>query len=225
LDEDTGRVSYWTDYHRARVGVDVSYYQGEIDWQAVAEDGIDFAILRLGYRGYTEGGLLSDSRFQYNLQGAAQAGLEVGVYFFSQALTPEEAQEEADFVAQALSGYALDYPVVFDWEYIISGDAARTDNATGETVTQCARAFCDRIQSLGYEAAVYFNQDMGYLTLDLAELSDVTLWLAEYDDAPDFYYDFDLWQYTETGSVAGISGAVDLNLDMRPVKSAKNSDV
>jgi GH25 family lysozyme M1 (1,4-beta-N-acetylmuramidase) len=222
VDESTGRVSYWTDYHRAKVGVDVSYYQGEIDWQAVAEDGIDFAILRLGYRGYTQGGLKQDSWFARNLEEAAAAGLDVGVYFFSQAITPEEAQEEADFVAQTLAGQSLTYPVVFDWEYITSGDAARTDDMTGETLTQCALAFCDRVRELGYEAAIYFNQDMGYFTLDLSALTDNTFWLAEYDEAPDFYYDFDLWQYTETGTVAGIQGYVDLNLDMRPIKAIQS---
>ena len=208
--DSRGRVAY----EGARTGIDVSAYQEEIDWPTVAADGIDFAILRLGYRGYTEGGLFLDKTFEQNLQGALNAGLDVGVYFFSQAVTPEEAEQEADYVCSALDGYDITYPVAFDWEPI-SDESARTNGLDGETLTQCADAFCARVKEAGYTPAVYFNQSLGYLRYDLRELTDYALWLAEYDTKPDFYYHFDLWQYTHTGQVAGIEGNVDLDLDLR----------
>ena len=207
--DEKGRVIYGPG--AAKTGVDVSTHQQDIDWPAVAEDGIDFAILRLGHRGYTEGGLFQDQTFEQNLQGALDAGLEVGVYFFSQAVTPEEAEEEADFLLGVLDGQPLTFPVAFDWESI-PDDEARTDGLDGETMTRCAVAFCDRIAAAGYRPAVYFNRTQGYLRYNLLELQDYALWLAEYDAAPDFYYHFDLWQYSHTGQVDGIQGAVDLNL-------------
>ena len=138
----------------------------------------------------------------------------MGVYFFSQATSPEEAREEAEFVLSALEGYDLTYPVAFDWETVSSQDA-RTRGMGGEAITQCALAFCDRVREAGYEPAVYFNQHLGYLYYDLRALTEYPIWLAEYDGTPDFYYHFDLWQYTHTGEVDGIQGDVDLNLDLR----------
>lgn len=209
--DEKGRVTYEKDGRRARAGIDVSTHQKEIDWPAVAADGIEFAILRLGHRGYTEGGLFLDEAFTRNLQGALDAGLEVGVYFFSQAVTPQEAEEEADYVLETLAGQELSFPVAFDWESI-QGDQARTDGLDGETMTRCAAAFCKRIEDAGYRPAVYFNRTQGYLHYDLRDLTDYELWLAEYATPPDFYYHFDLWQYTHTGRVDGIEGDVDLDL-------------
>ena len=217
--DEQGRVQYSAGGKHALTGIDVSLYQKEIDWHAVAADGIDFAIIRLGYRGYTEGGLFTDSLFTQHIQGALEAGLNVGVYFFSQAITPEEAIQEADYVLAALEGYSLSYPVVFDWEPITPGNNARTDGLDNTILTQCAKAFCTRIREGGYTPAVYFNQDMGYLTFDLKELAEFSFWLAEYDSKPTFYYNFSLWQYSNTGTVAGIEGNVDLNLDFSPFTS------
>ena len=213
--DEKGRVTYERDGIQAKTGVDVSTYQQEIDWEAVAGDGIDFAILRLGYRGYTEGGLFPDQTFQTNLRGAQDAGLDVGVYFFSQAITPQEAEEEADYILSAIEGYNITYPIAFDWEPISPGNDARTDGLDNDVLTLCAAAFCAKIEAAGYTPAVYFNQSLGYLRYDLRELTDSVLWLAEYDTKPDFYYCFDLWQYTHTGQVAGIEGDVDLDLDLR----------
>ena len=209
----SGRVTYTQDGVEAKTGIDVSFYQQDIDWQAVAADGVDFAILRLGYRGYTQGGLNVDTCFEANLQGARQAGLEVGVYFFSQALTEEEAREEARFVLDTLAGRELDYPVFFDWEFITHDSQARSHGMDGETLTRCAAAFCQEIEAGGYVPALYFNRDMGYLFFDLSQLDQYPFWLADYDSVPDFYYRFRLWQYSHTGTVAGIQGNVDLNLD------------
>lgn len=126
---EDGLYSYQSKYYDVGVGIDVSSHQGKIDWQAVADSGVEFAMIRVGNRGYTVGNVVADTRFQYNIEEAQKAGLEVGVYFFSQAITPEEAKEEAQFVLSQIEGYELDYPVVFDWE-TISGDHARTDGIT-----------------------------------------------------------------------------------------------
>lgn len=206
---------------KAVLGVDVSEHQGEIDWQAVKNAGIDFAILRVGYRGMTQGLLNVDATFETNYQAAVDAGLSVGVYFFSQAITDAEAQAEADFVAETLDGRALSYPVVFDWETPIpseelAAEDLRAYNMSGEEVTGFAKAFCQRIRDRGYTPCVYTNKSMAYGTFDLEALKDYDLWYAEYQPVPSLYYNFRLWQYTATGSVPGINGDVDINLCFDP---------
>lgn len=197
-------------------GIDLSSHQGAVRWEEVAASGVEFAMLRIGYRGYSaEGGLHEDSAFRANLAGAQENGLLVGVYFFSQAVTPEEAEEEAQFVLDTLAGRPLDYPVAFDWETIAPGKGARTNGMDGAALTQCALAFGEKIRAAGYQPAVYFYQDLGYMTYDLAQMQELVLWLAEDGSAPDFYYHFDWWQYTSSGQVAGIGEAVDLDLDLR----------
>lgn len=212
---DQGYIDYQSNNVSASVGIDVSFYQANIDWQAVADSGVEFAMIRLGYRGYSTGMLKTDSTFEQNMKGAVSAGLDVGIYFFSQATSVLEAQEEAEYVLELIRGYPITYPVVFDWEFITSDDSARTNTVDGSTVTQCALAFCDLISAAGYTPMVYFNQDMGYLFYQLDLLSHIPFWLAEYDQTPDFYYHFDMWQYTHSGTVPGIDGSVDLNLSFR----------
>lgn len=138
----------------------------------------------------------------------------MGVYFFSQAVSVWEAEEEAQYVLDAIQGYDVTYPVAFDWEFI-AGDTARTDGMGPEAITRCAGAFCDMIREAGYHPVVYFNQDLGYLSYQLDRLTDYTFWLAEYNARPSFFYHFDLWQYTHTASVPGIEGNVDMNLAFR----------
>jgi len=193
-------------------GVDVSYYQGEIDWQAAADFGVEFAIIRLGYRGYSQGSLFEDERFRENMEGAAAAGIPTGVYFFSQAVSPEEAREEADYVLERLAGYTVSLPVIFDWENIGGGSAARTDGVDGETVTECALAFCERVRAHGYDSGVYFYRRLGYYEYDLERLSGLTLWVSAPGAVPDFYYRHALWQYSFSGRVDGIDADTDLNL-------------
>lgn len=205
----SGEVTYSGESLR---GIDLSSHQGEVRWSEVAADGVEFAMLRIGYRGYSEeGGLHEDERFQENLSGALENGLSVGGYFFSQALTAEEAEEEAEFVLTVLNGAELTLPIAYDWEPIEGADA-RTDGLDAETVTACALAFCEVIQNAGYECVIYCNGELGYFVYDLAEVQEYDLWYAEYSTAPTFAYRFILWQYSNTGSVAGIDGAVDLNL-------------
>ena len=208
-DAATGRISSLS--RTAYTGVDVSSHQGAIDWSAVAGDGIDFAILRIGNRGYSQGALSLDEQFEANYDGATENGLKTGVYFFSQAVSVEEAQAEAAFVLAALNGRQLDLPVVFDWETIDTDDA-RTDGVDSQTATACCLAFCGAIQEAGYDAAFYCNGMLGYLQYDLSQLQKLDAWYAEYSDFPGFAYAFRLWQYSKTGTVAGISGDVDLNL-------------
>ena len=198
-------------------GVDVSQHQGAIDWQRVKDAGVDFAIIRVGNRGTSEGAISLDEQFKDNMAGAAAAGIDIGVYFFSQAVTEDEAREEAHFVLTWIENYDLKYPVYYDWEDVAW--EARTDGMDPVTLTACAKAFCGEIAAAGYRAGLYFNQRFGYQEFNLSELQEYTFWLASYSATPDFRYHFDVWQYSAEGAVDGIDGAVDLNLsftDFRP---------
>ena len=199
---------------RSRFGIDVSSYQQNIDWQAVKADGVEFAILRIGYRGYETGQLTEDKYFRRNLEGAKAAGIETGVYFFSQALTSEEALEEAEYVINLLAetGAELAFPVVFDWEFPTDEDPARTDGMAGEIQTACCRAFCDRIREAGFKPMYYSTINTAIFRYDMGELSDIPLWLADYNRTCNFTYDYKMWQYSCSGVVDGIEGLVDFNI-------------
>lgn len=189
------------------LGIDVSHHQEQIDWTQVKEAGIQFVMVRLGYRGY-ETGLLNEDRYvQQNLQGARDAGLLVGAYFFSQAVTVEEAEEEARFALELLGEFRLDLPLTYDWEV-----AARTEHVDGQTVTECAKAFCQIVEEAGFEPMVYFNTYQALLFIDLHQLTQYRWWLALYNTGRNFPCRFDMWQYTNTGSVPGIDGDVDINI-------------
>lgn len=195
-----------------RTGVDVSSHQGKIDWKAVRESGVDFAIIRAGYRGYTSGKLVKDDYFRKNVKRAARAGLDVGAYVFSQAVTVEEAIEEAKLVLAQLKGLSLTMPIYFDWE-LIHEEPARTDDTERSIVTDCALAFCKVIEEAGYRPAVYCNNEVGYLRLDMSRLQGLPIWFAAYEKpAPDFYYHLDCWQYSQSAQVPGIEGEMDLNI-------------
>ncbi len=194
----------------ARLGVDVSYWQGEIDWQQVAHAGMDFAMLRLGYRGTTVGALGQDSFAAANYRGATEAGLQVGGYFFSQATCVEEAIEEAQFALQIIKDWDIQLPIVYDWEY--GGADSRTANTDARTLTDCTLAFCRTIEDAGYRPMIYFNEIQSHKNMYLHELTDYDFWLAQYTDAMDYPYQVDMWQYTCEGSVPGIEGNVDINL-------------
>lgn len=198
-------------------GIDVSSYQGEIDWNSVREDGVEFAILRLGYRGYgEEGNIRLDETFIKNYEGAHDAGIDVGVYFFSQAISVDEAIEEAHFVLENLGGRGLEYPVVFDWETVETindEDIPRTEDVMPNTLTLSAIAFCETIQSEGYDAMIYTNKKQATIKYDMRQLSNYPVWFAYYDTKLNYCYDFDIWQYG-TGTVDGIEGEVDFNIAM-----------
>lgn len=174
----------------------------------------EFAILRIGYRGYGEEGTLNaDEKFAQNMENARKAGIDVGVYFFSQAVNEEEAKEEADFVLEHLKGQELQMPVVYDPEHILE-DEARTDDVTGEQFTQNAKVFCKEIEEAGYDAMIYSNMLWEAYELDLEKLLDYPVWYADYEELPQTPYRFSMWQYSSTGSVAGIEGNVDLNIQL-----------
>ncbi len=209
--DSRGRITYTGTGYTCLTGIDVSEHQYGIDWQQVAADGIDFAIIRSGYRGYTSGGLHEDNYFRDNIKGALAAGLKVGVYFFSQATSVREAQEEAAFVLDQLKGYDVALPVVFDME--ILSTEYRTYNLSRRALFRCTRAFCDAVAEAGYKPMIYMTQFLGYQKYTLRELTDYGFWYAEYYVGyPTFVYDFDVWQYSDTGTVAGIEGNVDLDL-------------
>lgn len=206
-----GTVTYTGSQYTVSQGVDVSDWQNEIRWQEVAQSGIDFSVIRCGYRSYGIGELRIDPRFEENYAGAGAAGLRRGVYFFSQATTVEEAREEAAYVLQSLDGRPLELPVFYDWETVTAPEG-RANALDGETVTACAAAFCQAIEAAGYTAGLYFNLQQGYHTYDLSSLKSCTLWLAEPGASPTFYYRTALWQYDHSGTVPGIDAAADRNL-------------
>lgn len=195
-------------------GVDVSVHQGDIDWTQVKAAGIDFAMIRVGYRTYGGGEINFDDNFAQNLAGAEAAGIKTGVYFFSQAISTDEAIEEADALIDAISPYNISYPVVFDWE-LIYDDTARTDNIPVDVLTDSCISFCERVKSAGYTPMIYQNKRTTLFKLDLPRLQDYDFWLAEYGTEPTYYYDYDMWQYSCTGIVPGISGEVDMNLSFK----------
>ena len=202
-----GFLRYGTD---SLVGVDVSTHQGRIDWQAVKDAGVEFAIIRAGYRGTTQGLLYEDELFRDNLDGAKEAGLLVGVYFFSQAANGAEAAEEAEFVCALLDDAKLDLPVYYDWEEV-SGQS-RIPGAAEIPMTECAVAFCETIRNAGYQAGVYSYASWFYNQLNLANLGKYKIWIAQYRDTLSFNSRYDIWQYSSKGSVPGIPKAVDMNI-------------
>ena len=215
--DENGQRSYDSDKYTSRCGIDVSEFNGEIDWQQVADAGFEFAFVRLGYRGYgTDGALHLDARFEENLYGASAAGLDVGVYFFAQAITEEEAVEEAEFVVEHLAGFDLQLPVVYDPE-AIQHDKARTDEVTGRQITTNAAYFCNEIEKAGYEAGYYANLKWEIFMLDMSTLSDYMVWYAGYETTPRTPYAFDFWQYSDKGKVPGISENTDLDIQMIPI--------
>ncbi len=192
-------------------GIDVSKYQGNIDWQRVKADGVGFAFLRAGYRGYESGEIVPDEFFAAYLEGATAAGIPTGVYFFSQAVNTEEAVAEADYILDAIAGYEVRYPIVFDMEDMDTSPY-RTENLSPAEVTDIALAFCARVRERGYTPMVYGNVSWFLARMELHRLNDVDKWFAQYRPMPWYPYSFTIWQYSHKGSVDGIEGEVDLNI-------------
>lgn len=208
---ENNRKSYSDLNCTSKIGIDVSYHQDYINWERVQADGIDFAIIRAGFRTYGTGEIKPDEKFEENIKGASEAGLDVGVYFFSQALNGQEAAEEAEFVIQALSDYDIKYPVVFDWE-VIGDETARTYDISDEALTEAALTFCQKIEQAGYTPMIYGSTTMSVFKYDLSQLAEYDFWLAQYYDIPDYPYEFDMWQYSASGVVDGIDSFVDINI-------------
>lgn len=198
----------------SRTGIDVSHWQKLIDWEQVAASGVDFAMIRLGYRGYEQGSLNVDTYATANLDGAIAAGLDVGVYFFSQATTPEEAEEEAYFVMELLEPYRehITMPVVFDWEHVSDSDARTANLRDPDILTDCTLAFLQTVEAGGYRPMVYFNRTQSWKYLNLEELKEYEFWLAAYTQRMEFPYKVHMWQYTDKGTVPGVKGNCDINV-------------
>lgn len=197
--------------NRTARGIDVSKFQGSIDWNAVKADGITFAIIRCGYRGYGSGALVEDSTYRANIRGAINAGLKVGVYFYSQAVNEAEAVEEASMVLSLVGGYSLPLGVYYDTEKV-AGDSGRADGISAAQRTACAVAFCETIRNAGYRAGVYSYASWFYNSLNFANISKYNTWIAQYRDTLNFSYKYNIWQYTGSGRVNGISKPVDMNI-------------
>ena len=224
---DTGdRLIYTGNRFRTRFGIDVSAYQNRasqnetIDWEAVAADGVEFAMVRIGLRGYSTGGINADAYYAQNIDGAMAAGIETGVYFFAQAITVEEAIEEADFVIELLRNHEINGPVAYDWE--MHNSTYRVYGTTPEMATACAIAFCKRIEEAGYTPMIYAGSYVSYVKYDQGAIAPYLSWYPEYKSDtseklyPTFRYQMDYWQYTSNCSVAGIGGRVDANLQFIP---------
>lgn len=214
--KDAGQFKYYVEDGKAvsKVGIDVSYYQGEIDWNKVKASGVDFVIIRLGFRGYgKEGKLVLDSYYEQNIKGAKEAGLDVGVYFFTQAISLEEAVEEAEFVLEHIKEYELEYPVYIDTESVSATDVRTAlANLSQKELSKICLAFCETIEDAGYRAGIYANKGWFLRQLDLELLEDYEKWYAHYVDETDWPFEMKMWQYSCKGKIDGIKGETDLNI-------------
>ncbi len=195
---------------KAKAGIDVSKWNGDIDWDKVKNAGVEFAIVRAGYRGSVTGSLVQDPYFEANMKGAAAAGMPVGIYFFTQAVNEVEAVEEASMVLKLIREYKLDYPIFIDTEG--AGGDGRADGLDVETRTLVCEAFCRTIENAGYRAGVYGSRNWYNNRLETKRLENYCIWLAEYRSVPIYQGYYQMWQYTSKGKVDGIKGNVDMNI-------------
>ena len=206
--DESEHTGAWNSEQNAVLGIDVSKWNQNIDWDKVKEAGVQFVIIRCGYRGSKTGVLVEDPYFRQNIKGAKEAGLKVGVYFFTQAINQAEAVEEASMVLSLTEGYELDYPIFIDTE----GSGGRADTLDAVTRTAVCEAFCETVEQAGQEAGVYASRNWYYNNVDDDVLSRYTIWVAEYRKEPLYTGRYDIWQYTSSGQIDGINGRVDLNL-------------
>lgn len=211
LINENGLLSYKDNKREAIKGVDLSKYNGDVDFAKLKEGGIKFAMLRLGSRGYGTGKITLDEKFVEYAQNAQVAGIQIGAYFYSQAVNETEAVEEANYIVGAVSGFGIKYPIAIDIEKV-EGDEARTDKLTSEERTAVVKMFCDAVKGYGYKPVIYATSDMLVAGLDLKELSDYDVWLADYDIPTDYPYRYSMWQYNKKGRIDGITGDIDLDL-------------
>ncbi len=198
--------------NQAKKGVDVSTFQGDIDWKKVKNAGIEFAIIRLGFRGYESGKIVLDSKFEDNIQGSLEAGLDTGVYFFTEALDEEEAIEEAEFVIENLKDYKINMPVVIDVEESANTEKTRTRDLTADQRTKNVIAFCEKIKEAGYDVMIYGNLKSFMIMMNIEELEEYDKWFAYYRYPFHFPYKIKMWQYTAYEKIDGIDGKADVNL-------------
>lgn len=220
LAEDGGRITENMDFagptefrvtSNAKPGIDVSRWNEEINWNKVKDEGVEYAIIRAGYRGSVTGALVEDWYFKKNVEGAIAAGIPVGLYFFTQATTEVEAVEEASMVLSLCKNYDITYPIFIDTEG--AGGNGRADELDKKTRTSICQAFCQTIRSAGYQSGIYASKNWLINNIDTSVLPDnIYIWLAEYGDAVTYDGKYHMWQYTSSGRILGIEGRVDLNL-------------
>lgn len=218
--ENNGIISY---EDGSTLGINVNPRKEAIDWEQtdwnLVKESVDFVMIRVGNRGGVRGDLYVDDTFQTCIEGAIEAGLDVGVYFYSQAISDVEADQEATFVLEKIKSYQIKYPVAFVWEYGSEEElngTPRTANSMPSEITSFANVFCKKVKKAGYTPSVYMNKDMGYDVYDLEQLKDYDIWYSEYKKTPAFYYDFGMWQYSNEGTVPGIDGKVKMNVALKP---------
>lgn len=208
---------YEDENYTSRIGIDVSSHQKDIDWAQVKQAGISFAFIRAGYRGYSTGSLNKDEKFDQNMEGAISNGIDVGIYVFSQAVTIEEAAQEADLAIEAAKNYNLQLPIVFDLEEGVAEVTQRVSSIDRQEKTQMAVTFMNRVREAGYQPMIYGSTGLMESLFDLQYLQDYPFWVAEYDSSiPHYVYEFDYWQYTSTATLPGISTNVDMNIQFIP---------
>lgn len=214
---DNGFMAYFDENGEkiSHLGCDLSYHNKNVNFDELAASGCEFVMLRCGYRGYSEGGMVKDEKFDRFASEAQRVGLKIGVYFFTQALTPEEAVEEAEFTLKLIEDYDISYPVAFDTEYI-DDEKARTNvtEISDELRSEICTAFCERIAEDGYYPMIYASENWFRRYLEVESLRKYDFWAPQYLDENDFLYDFTIWQYTDKGSIPGVKGDVDLDISM-----------
>lgn len=208
----SGVMKYYEDGKKLSFfGTDISKYQDYVDFVKLKKAGIEFVMIRVGARGYSTGQLVLDDYFYENMKRASDAGLEIGLYFFSQAVTEEEAVEEANMVLEAIQDYEVHYPIAYDMEYI-KNDEARIDGLTKTEKTQIAKKFLDTVKEAGYIPMLYGSKEWLIKQVDLSKLTAYDIWLSQQEDIPDYPYPFTMWQYKSTAVIDGIAGYADLNI-------------
>lgn len=214
--DDDGFLSYAPNGEKkSTLGIDVSEHQGEIDWDKVADTDVSFVMVRVGYRGYGSGKLVDDAEFENNMKGAISHNLDTGVYYFTQAITQEEMQEEIDVILEGISPYKFDGPVAIDIEKV-DGSNARANDISKEERTELVKYFCEKIREAGYTPMIYGNTHSLFAMLDIDQVHDEKIWFAFYN--PDYLYypyELDYWQYSAAGKIDGIKGEVDLNISLK----------
>ena len=208
--DDKGFMNYNKEGYSSSVGIDISQWVEDIDFTAVKKYGVEYVILRLGYRGYTEGGLFSDENFEKYIKAAQKAGLKVGVYFVTQAISEDEAIEEAEYVLKYISGHKIEMPVYIDMEEVY--DTARTDEMTADDFTRIAAAFCKKVEEAGYRGGIYANETWFNNKLDFDKIKHYDIWLAKYSDTLSTDLAINMWQYSSEGTVDGTEMWVDMNV-------------
>lgn len=212
LVSNDGKMKYYSDGKKiSYLGVDISKYQKDVDFEALKNDGIEFVMLRVGGRGYKTGEIQIDEYFHENIKKASEAGLDIGVYFFSQAVTQEEAIEEAQVVLDNIKEYEILYPIAYDMEFI-ENDTARVETLTRDERTTIAAAFLNHVNNAGYTPMLYGDTEWLVKRIDVAKFNASCIWLSEEADIPKYPYRYEMWQYTTQGQVRGINGFVDLNI-------------